>query len=250
MHKISNYGNLTYRNNDRRAEPDQIGRMFVPRRRFAQLAYAPERFGIEIVRTKFFATRFPQTDRIFTWRHNSTGRRTNVFGHLLLRRVSHRHWRQRPGDSFSCSEFSTEFQVSKETGHPTIRNLLKQAGLRCTSARTAVLQVLMDAGAPLTHAEVASVPGLAGLDRATVFRNLTDLTDAGLLTRTELGDHVWRFEIRDQSKEQHPHFVCVDCGAVSCLGEMKFTDASRRRSVQIGRITEILIKGQCAACVR
>ena len=93
--------------------------------------------------------------------------------------------------------------------------------------------------------------GPLGFDKATVFRNLTDLTEAGLVSRTELGDHVWRFEIRDPSAphdEHHPHFVCVDCGSVTCLGDMEFTSASRKRSSEIGRITEILIKGYCSMC--
>ncbi len=49
----------------------------------------------------------------------------------------------------------------------------------------------------------------------------------------------------DPEAGKHPHFVCVDCGSVTCLGDMEFTAASRRRSTQIGRITEILIKGHC-----
>ena len=41
-------------------------------------------------------------------------------------------------------------------------------------------------------------PDEKGIDKATAFRNLNDMTDAGLLRRTELGDHVWRFELRRQ----------------------------------------------------
>jgi Fur family ferric uptake transcriptional regulator len=89
-----------------------------------------------------------------------------------------------------------------------------------------------------------------GFDKATVFRNLTDLTEAGLVSRTELGDHVWRFEILDEDAhgEKHPHFVCTDCGDVSCLGTMKFTANSKQKASVIGRISEILIKGLCVEC--
>jgi len=34
-----------------------------------------------------------------------------------------------------------------------------------------------------------------GWDRATLYRNLVDMTDAGLLRRVDLGDHVWRYEL-------------------------------------------------------
>lgn len=61
------------------------------------------------------------------------------------------------------------------------------------------------------------------LDRATIYRNLIDLTDAGLASRIDLGDHVWRFEVKRQVGDHvlsHPHFVCSDCGAVSCLPDV------------------------------
>lgn len=133
-----------------------------------------------------------------------------------------------------------------------IRGLLRAANLRSTAARIAVFHQLRRANSPLTHAEVSEQLVPQGFDQATVFRNLGDLTEAGLVSRTELGDHVWRFEARDPNapdKGSHPHFVCTECGSVTCLDDLQFTAASRRRSTQIGRITEILVKGQCADCV-
>jgi Fur family transcriptional regulator, ferric uptake regulator len=132
-----------------------------------------------------------------------------------------------------------------------IRELLRKAGVRATPARIAVLQELRAATSPLTHADLAEKLVPVGFDKATVFRNLADLTDAELISRTELGDHVWRFEAIDPAhpgSEKHPHFVCVECGGVTCLGDMEFTSTSKRRAKTIGRITEILIKGHCTEC--
>lgn len=132
-----------------------------------------------------------------------------------------------------------------------IREAIRKAGLRCTPARISVMRELRASKSPQTHAELADRLVPLGFDKATVFRNLSDLTDAELLRRTELGDHVWRFEPREPGEPEtggHPHFVCVDCGDVTCLGDMQFTAASKRRSQQIGRITEILIRGHCASC--
>jgi Fur family ferric uptake transcriptional regulator len=133
-----------------------------------------------------------------------------------------------------------------------IREMLRRTGVRATPARIAVLQELRAVSSPLTHAYLADKLVPLGFDKATVFRNLADLTDADLISRTELGDHVWRFEALDPTKpggEKHPHFVCVDCGSISCLGDMEFTSSSKRRAKSIGRITEILIKGHCTDCV-
>ncbi|MFN6103231.1 MAG: Fur family transcriptional regulator [Planctomycetaceae bacterium] len=132
-----------------------------------------------------------------------------------------------------------------------IQKLLREAGLRSTSARIAVLQQLRKAGRPQSHAEVATAVANLGLDKATVFRNLNDLTEAGLLSRSELGDHVWRFEIRSEKQSHgaaHPHFLCLDCGSVTCLPGSSVTTALKTSAESIGEITEILVRGHCHNC--
>lgn len=131
-----------------------------------------------------------------------------------------------------------------------IRKMLSDAGLRTTSARLAVVRRLQAAKSPLSHAEVAENLVPLGFDKATVFRNLTDLVNAGLVSRTELGDHVWRFELRNKShkNEQHPHFVCVDCGSVTCLHDVDMPKSAQQSWSRIGRVTEILLKGHCNTC--
>ena len=143
------------------------------------------------------------------------------------------------------SDPTTEEEVAE------IRKLLKAAGLRSTSARLAVLQRLRKANSPMTHAELADELVPVGFDKATVFRNLTDLTEADLVSRTELGDRVWRFEIRDPGdpeKGKHPHFVCVDCGHVNCMSDIEFDSSTLERVRELGRVTEILLKGHCRNC--
>ncbi|MBR9800629.1 MAG: Fur family transcriptional regulator [Rubinisphaera brasiliensis] len=132
-----------------------------------------------------------------------------------------------------------------------IRGMLRESGVRATPARIAVMQELRQAESPLTHADLTAVLVPLGFDKATVFRNLNDLADAGLIVRTELGDHVWRFETIDPDRpagEKHPHFVCTECGEVTCLDDMEFTKSSKRRAKNIGVISEILIKGHCTGC--
>ncbi|QDS95410.1 Peroxide-responsive repressor PerR [Roseimaritima multifibrata] len=127
---------------------------------------------------------------------------------------------------------------------------IRDAGLRATPARLATLEFLRQATSPLTHAAVAEHLAPLGVDKATAFRNLNDMTEAGLLRRTELGDHVWRFEAigDDGHADAHPHFLCVDCGTVSCLEDVKLTTGSQRNTAQFGEITEILLRGHCNDC--
>jgi Fur family ferric uptake transcriptional regulator len=111
---------------------------------------------------------------------------------------------------------------------------------------------LIEATSPVTHADLAQILSVRGFDRATIYRNLVELTDAGLVSRIELGDHVWRFELKRTGKmeKDHPHFVCVDCGEVSCLPaisvNIKPSPGSKRSG--IGEVTEVLLKGRCGNC--
>ena len=132
-----------------------------------------------------------------------------------------------------------------------IKLAIREAGLRATPARIATLKLLHSASSPLTHGEVAEELQSIGVDKATVFRNLNDMTKAGILRRTELGDRVWRFELAaddDGHGSAHPHFVCVDCGSVSCMDEIKLTAGSMRLSEEFGEVTEILLRGHCNNC--
>ena len=132
-----------------------------------------------------------------------------------------------------------------------LRELLKTVGLRCTTARLSVMRELRNTSGPASHADLADTLVPQGFDKATIYRNLMDLTDCGLVSRSELGDHVWRFELRDPNSDsdiEHPHFVCVDCGSVVCLKEIEFPAATRRKWSSAGSVTEVLLKGHCTDC--
>src|SRR5690242_3545617 len=113
--------------------------------------------------------------------------------------------------------------VKVDASSAALRRALRDAGLRATGARTSVLQALIEAATPLSHSEVHERLAHQNLDRVTVYRNLTDLAEAGLVHKTDLGDHVWRFEWRPPAATgealhaAHPHFLCSDCGAIACL---------------------------------
>lgn len=161
-----------------------------------------------------------------------------------------------------------------------LKVLVRGAGLRCTRARLAVLEHLLAATGPQTHAEVSESLDHRGFDRATIYRNLTELTEAKLVTRVDLGDHVWRFEAKRHGGGDgqghggdHPHFVCTSCGEVSCLDDVHVAITQRpgakkpvaaesgvtaaragKKSPATGRrpgipaVTEVLLKGTCVKC--
>jgi len=140
-----------------------------------------------------------------------------------------------------------------------VRDRIRAAGLRCTAARVVVLEHLIAARGPKTHAEVSEALEAAGFDRATIYRNLTELTEARLLSRVQLGDRVWRFELARPPAAggkgaAHPHFVCTGCGEVSCLDDVQVAIkpvAARRGKEKprgIRSVTEVLLRGRCDHC--
>ena len=132
-----------------------------------------------------------------------------------------------------------------------IRAMIRDAGLRCTSSRATVLEHLVDASAPRSHADLAEELVPQGFDQATIYRNLTDLTESGLLHRLDPGDHIWRFEFRGEANhdDEHPHFMCDDCGEISCLTSVDITFGKEERaSPTVGQVNEIFLRGRCAHC--
>jgi Fur family ferric uptake transcriptional regulator len=136
-----------------------------------------------------------------------------------------------------------------------VRDELRKHGLKGTASRIAVLSELQGASAPRSHAEIFAALADRGFDRATVYRNLIDLANKGLLVRSDLGDHVWRFELRSRPEKrghgtEHPHFVCTDCGDVSCLPSVAVrlvaTEGAPKSLSR--RAVEVHVKGLCDNC--
>ncbi|MEJ7603545.1 MAG: Fur family transcriptional regulator [Kofleriaceae bacterium] len=135
-----------------------------------------------------------------------------------------------------------------------LRAIVRERGLRATPSRLAVLELLRadDDGQPMSHAEVVQRLAASPWDPATIYRNLTDLVEAGLARRTDLGDHIWRFEaLRDaHDRAGHPHFVCTECGTIACLPVMELVipRAKTPRAVKQRQI-EVQLRGLCDTCI-
>jgi len=134
------------------------------------------------------------------------------------------------------------------------RRHIRDLGLRATPGRISVLQAVYAQTRPLTHAELVEQLSEQGSDASTIFRALNDLTEAGLLRRLELGDHVWRYELaatRQPSSDAHPHFLCLDCGEITCLEPLDMRPITRenRELKKVGKVTEVLLKGSCSQCL-
>ena len=128
-------------------------------------------------------------------------------------------------------------------------NLLDGAGLRPTRARALVLAAILDAGRPLSHPALAEL--LPDLDRVTVFRSLKALKASGLLHGIQGLDGVLRYVANPASRRgcpgKHPHFLCLECGAMTCLSGQKLPHVRVPEGSEVAG-KQFLVYGLCPAC--
>lgn len=126
-----------------------------------------------------------------------------------------------------------------------LRDELRAHGLRATASRLAVLRQLRAAERPMSHHDVVEAIGDQTWDRATLYRNLVDLTEAGLLRRVSLGA-TWHFE--QTGEASHAHFVCTECGNVECAPQMQVVSGKGSpKSVTSGNV-DVQLHGLCDDC--
>ena len=134
-----------------------------------------------------------------------------------------------------------------------VRGLLKSKGLRATAQRIAVLVVLHEQKRPMTHEAVMGLLSSGLYDKASIWRVLSDLAGVGILRRMDLGDRVWRYELQDACRtvtDDHPHFLCEDCGDVTCLPSLDVrTKSGELPSALLKADFHIRITGTCEVCI-
>jgi Fur family transcriptional regulator, ferric uptake regulator len=102
-----------------------------------------------------------------------------------------------------------------------------------------------DANELIDDLKAASRP----VSRATVYRTLTLLVDAGLLKRIEVGSRT--VYDHDYGYPEHDHFVCEQCGAMIEFAHPRLDEVLREAAADNQfRATahSLVIRGTCAAC--
>lgn len=103
--------------------------------------------------------------------------------------------------------------ASQLDAHDEAAARLAGLGLRYTARRRQVVDALLAADGPRT------LPALLGehpeLTQSSAYRNLVELTEAGVVRRvTGVGDFA-HFELAEPLHEHHHHLVCGACGAIA-----------------------------------
>jgi Fur family ferric uptake transcriptional regulator len=136
------------------------------------------------------------------------------------------------------------------TGHDELIAALRDAGLRVTAPRVAVLAEMAD-GKHVTADQVAlAARGRLGtISTQAVYDVLGALTRAGLLRRIEPAGSPARYETR--VGDNHHHVVCRSCGAIAdvdcVVGEPPCLSPASAGGFVIDE-AEVTFWGLCPAC--
>jgi Fur family ferric uptake transcriptional regulator len=127
---------------------------------------------------------------------------------------------------------------------------LREAGLRVTRQRVAVLDSLVE----LAHADTDSVISavrrdLPEVSHQAVYDSLRTLTEAGLVRRIQPSGSVARYEVR--VGDNHHHLVCRSCGVITdvdcAVGHVPCLTASDDHGYVVEE-AEVVYWGLCPAC--
>ncbi|HVT20860.1 MAG TPA: Fur family transcriptional regulator [Mycobacteriales bacterium] len=135
--------------------------------------------------------------------------------------------------------------------------LLRSAGQRVTKPRVAVLTCLLDAGGDHLSAEevLAKVAARsAGVHRATVYRTLDGLAEAGVLRHVHLDRGLTAYHVVEPAPLlDHLHAQCATCGRVVDLPPEVLGDtAARVRRISGFQLdaSHVALSGYCNDCAQ
>jgi len=129
-----------------------------------------------------------------------------------------------------------------------IKRSLADSGLRNTPQRYAVMAFLMEQAEHPTAAEIFEAVNRVDprSSRATIYNNLRDLVEAGLVREVAIEGRAARFEAKGA---RHHHFICDQCGNVE---DMEWYDVPRPAAGTLGkrvlRECELIFRGLCSRC--
>ena len=64
------------------------------------------------------------------------------------------------------------------------------------------------------HHRLRQGPGARGINLSSVYRTVNLLRDLSVVRRIQLGDGAQRYELAEDYRAHHHHFVCEACGRI------------------------------------
>lgn len=144
------------------------------------------------------------------------------------------------------------------TNHEMFKELLKENGLKVTTQRIAILDVLQSR--PDTHLTAEEIyecvrEQYPEIGLATVYRTILLLSDLHLIDKLNLDDGYVRYEIGkkhgDMGSHHHHHLICLGCGKVLSFEGDMLDSLENKIKEAMGFETldhEVKLYGYCKEC--
>ena len=140
-----------------------------------------------------------------------------------------------------------------------VKDLLREKGLKVTSQRLMVLNILSTHGDE--HLTVEEIYDLAKeespeIGLATIYRTVQVLSDLHVINKVTFDDGFTRYELNGEesaSGHRHHHAICTQCGKVYSLETDLLDTLEKQVFKSLGfEVTdhEVKLYGLCSACRR
>lgn len=132
-----------------------------------------------------------------------------------------------------------------------IESLLREHGIRPTYLRTTVLEILFDAGNPLSWKDTFTRFSKKRVNKVSLYRALALLEASGLVHKILGTDGVWYYCAHSPEEPRcpgnHAHFLCLSCGRMICLKEQPLPMIAVPEGYSVeGK--QLLAYGHCPSC--
>lgn len=135
------------------------------------------------------------------------------------------------------------------------KELLRQKGLKVTSQRLLVLQIMAEH--PDEHLSTEQIYDLVRetnpeIGLATIYRTVQVLVDLHLIDKISFDDDVARYELRNSNtKHHHHHAICLGCGKVFSFEDDLLENLEAAVEDRLGFAVvdhEVKLYGYCRDC--
>ncbi len=101
----------------------------------------------------------------------------------------------------------------------SLNERVRKAGMKLTQQRMQMLKILLHHPEPISADEIFKKidEKSEAMDLVTIYRILKKFEEAELVSRSEFGDGVARFELTLESGHHHHHVICRQCQRVEPL---------------------------------
>lgn len=130
--------------------------------------------------------------------------------------------------------------------------ILHRCRLSSTESRRAILELFIQSGEALAHADVEKHTG-ERFDRVTVYRTLQAFLDKGIIHTVPTADNAIRYALCNETcmeghhHDNHVHFYCSSCGKTTCLDEVIVPEVQLPEGFRPEE-SQMIVSGVCGAC--